>query len=112
MIKTILQAASIPARAVQWSSPPEETYALYFDDVEVDGSDGLEVVILRHAAMVELYAPTLDDALAAETTFESQLLARGLRWTKQATYWLKDVQRYQTIYEFDFIEKKEGQING
>lgn len=108
MIKTILQAASIPAWPVQCSNPPEETYALYFDDVEVDGSDGLEVLLLRHAAMVELYAPTLDDALAAETTFESQLLAHGLRWTKQATYWLKDVQRYQTIYEFDFTEKRRA----
>lgn len=112
MINTILQAASIPAWPVQCSSPPEGAYALYFDDVEVDGSDGLEVLLLRHAAMVELYAPTLDDALVVETAIEQQLRAHGLRWTKQATYWLKDVQRYQTIYEFDFIEKKEDQING
>lgn len=112
MIETILQAAGIPFWPVQCSSPPEGSYALYFDDVEVNGSDRLEVLILRHAAMVELYAPTQDDAAEAEAAIEAQLLAVGRPWTKQARYWLNDVQRYQTIYEFDFIEKKEGQING
>lgn len=108
MIETILQAAGLPFWPTSCDNPPAGTYALYFDDVEVDGSDGLDVMLQRHSGMVELYAPTKKAAAEAEAAVEAQLIAAGRPWTKQATYWLKDVKRYQTIYEFDYIEKRRA----
>lgn len=108
MVETILKAAGLPCWPAQCDSPPADTYALYFDDVEVDGSDGLEVMTLRHGCMVEIYAPTKKAAIKAEAALEAQLLASRIPWVKQAMYWLKDIKRYQTIYEFDFIEKRRA----
>lgn len=106
MIDNILQAAGLPYWPAQCDNPPTGTYALYFDDVEVDGADGLEAMILRHAATVEVYAPTKKAAAEAEASIEAQLITAKIAWRKQATYWLKDVKRYQTIYEFYFNEKR------
>lgn len=108
MVDTILQAAGLPGWPAQCDNPPATAYALYFDDVEVDGSDGLEVMTLRHACMVELYSPTKKAAAEAEAALEAQLLATAIPWVKQAMYWLKDIKRYQTIYEFDSIEKRRA----
>ena len=102
MIKTILQAAGVPGWEGWTPSPPLESYALYFDDVTTDGPDGLPW-IKRHDVTVELYEPTPDDAL--EAACEAAMASQGLQWTKQARYWLKDVQRYQVIYEFSYTEK-------
>lgn len=106
MIDNILQAAGLPYWPAQCDNPPTGTYALYFDDTEVDGADGLEAMILRHAATVEVYAPTKKAAAEAEAAIEAQLITAKIAWTKQAMYWLKDVKRYQTIYEFTFNEKR------
>lgn len=103
MIKKILQAAKIPAKESRYPDPPAGTYAIFFDDVETDGPDGLNW-ILYHNATVELYEPKKDSA--AEARIEAQLDAQGLSYTKQARYWLKDIQRYQVIYEFTIIEKR------
>lgn len=106
MIKTVLTAAGIPHRPARFPDPPRGTYAVYFDDVEVDGPDRLAPgvpFIARHDVTVELYEPTQDDA--AEAALEAQLIAQGLPWTKQARYWLDDIRRYQVIYEFSYTKK-------
>ena len=105
MIDTLFKAAALPARPAQWADPPKATYAVYFDSVEADGPDGHNW-IYTHDVMVELYEPTQD--AAAEAAFESALNAQGIPWTKQARYWLQNVQRYQVIYEFSYIEKRRA----
>jgi hypothetical protein len=103
MINEILTAAGVLNNPSRFLRLPDETHAVYFDDIETDGPDGINR-IFHHSATIELYEPTPDDT--AETAIEAELNARGLRWTKQARYWLKDLQRYQVIYEFDYIEKR------
>ena len=106
MIKTILTAAGIPHKQARFPDPPKDTYAVYFDDVEVEGPDRLTPGVPRinwHDITVELYEPTQDDA--AEDALEAVLIAQGLPWTKQARYWLDDVRRYQVIYEFSYYTK-------
>ena len=66
----------------------------------------VEVMVMSHAATVEIYTPTKQAAAEAEAEIEAQLIAAKLAWTKQAMYWLKDAKRYQTIYEFTFREKR------
>lgn len=103
MLSNIMDASALPYQAGRFPDPPGSTYAVTFDDVEATGPDGYNL-ILWHDCTVELYEPAPDDA--AEAAMEAALNARGIPWTKQARYWLKDIKRYQVIYEFAFTEKR------
>ena len=107
MIKNILTAAGFieneTFRRSRFLQPPAGTYAVYMDDVETDGPDGLNR-IKTHNYTVELYEPTPDDA--AEAAIEAALDSAGMRWTKQDRYWLQDEQLYQVVYDFIYIEKR------
>lgn len=102
MINVILTASGLPYQETQFLRPPTKTYAVYMDDVTADGPD-YENRIFTHDITVELYEPKPDPV--AEAAIERQLNARGLKWTKQSRLWMPDVQRYQVIYEFSYIEK-------
>ena len=102
MTNEILTASGLPYRETQYQHEPPKTYAVYMDDVEVDGGD-LVNLIKRHSVTIEIYEPKPDPE--AEAAIERELNARGIKWTKQSRYWLPDAGRYQVIYEFDYIEK-------
>lgn len=104
MVDAILTAAGVRARRGRFVKPPAGTYALWKDDIATDGPDGMPPMIFSHDVTVELYEPKPDDQ--AEAALEAQLSARGLHWTKQDRYWLTSEQMYQTIYEFNYIEKR------
>ena len=109
MIDEILTASGIPYRQGRYPNPPAGTYAIIFDDHEVSGPDVITPgapVVVRHDGMVELYEPKFDPE--AEAALEAELLSRSITWTKQAAYWLQNVQRYQAIYEFSYIEKRRA----
>lgn len=103
MIDKILKAAGLKYRRTRFLKPPAGTYAVYMDDVETDGPDGINQLFI-HSYTVELYEPTPDDT--AEAAIEAALDAEGLQWEKQDRYWLQDEQRYQVVYEFNHIEKR------
>ena len=102
MTEEILTAAGVRHRQARFVRLPDETHAVWFDDITADGPDGFNRIYM-HDVMVELYAQKPDPK--AEAAIEAELDARGIHWEKQATYWLDDVQRYQTIYEFTYISK-------
>lgn len=105
MISEILTAAGIAHhRRSRFPKPPDGTYAVWSDDIESDGPDGMPPAIFYHSVTVELYEPRPDDA--AELAMEAQLGARGLHWTKQDRYWISSEQLYQVIYEFSYTEKR------
>lgn len=110
MIKEILTAAAVEHAQGRFVSMPVGTYAVYFDDLEVETADRVASVpatglprIYHHNITIELYEPKPDDD--AENAIESELDARGLDWAKQDRYWLKDLKRYQTVYEFSYTSK-------
>lgn len=103
MIKTILQAAKIPAKESRYPDPPKTTYAIYFDDIETDGPDGFNC-IFYHNGTVELYEPRKDAQI--EKALEDQLDEAGIQYTKSSRTWVGAIQRYQVIYEFTTIEKR------
>lgn len=107
MIREILTATGVEYAQGRFIRMPEGTHAVYFDDIEVETVDPVasEVMprIYHHNVTVEVYEPTPDDA--SETAIEAELDARGLPWTKQDRYWLKDLQRYQIVYEFEYTSK-------
>lgn len=102
MIDEILTAAGLNHKETRFVRLPDGTHAVWFDDVTTDGPDGYNR-IYTHDVTVELYEPKPDPT--AEAALEAELDARGLPWTKQARYWLDDVQRYQVVYEFTYILK-------
>lgn len=103
MIKTIMDAARVPFRESRFIKPPAGTYAVFMDDMETDGPDGMNR-IFTHNITLEVYEAKPDDKI--ETAIEDALDAQGLHYTKQARYWLQTEQRYQVIYEFTYIIKK------
>ena len=107
MLHEILNASRIPYRQGRYLNPPEETYAVYFDDLTADGPDPIPLpnrpYMLRHDVMVELYEPRPDTA--SEESIEAELNARGILWAKEDRYWLQNVQRHQVVYEFTYFEK-------
>lgn len=111
MVNEILTAAGIEHEQGRFVRIPDGTYAVYFDDVTVTTADRVTPTtpaglprIYTHDVSVELYEAKPDPD--AEAALEAELDARGLAWTKQDRYWLKDIQRYQTVYEFSFTNKK------
>ena len=103
MVNKILTAAGVKYKRTRFLSPPADTYAVYMDDVDTDGPDGIPA-IFTHNYTIEVYEPTPDDA--KEAAIEAALNAAGVQWAKQDRYWLQDSQRYQVIYEFTHIEKR------
>lgn len=108
MIKDILTAAGVEFAQGRFITMPKGTHAVYFDDVETETADPVASEgmprIHHHSITVELYEPAPDDA--AESAIEAELDARGFPWSKQDRYWLKDLQRYQVIYEFTYHTKR------
>lgn len=102
MIYKILDAAGVLYPKPRFPKLPETTCVIPMDSVEADGADGRNF-IYYHDVSLEVYAKTPDPE--AEAALEAQLNARGIKWTKQARYWLQDIQRYQTVYEFNYTEK-------
>lgn len=108
MIKGILSAVGIEYAQARFLRMPAGTHAVYFDDIEVTAADRVEASrglprIYTHNVSVEVYEPTPDDK--TETALEAELDARGIEWSKQDRYWLKDLQRYQTVYDFSYTTK-------
>lgn len=104
-VNTILTATGLAYKEARFPQPPEGAYVVYMDDVDTDGPDGIPCM-LTHGVTFELYAPTLLGAKDAEGAIEGVLSAAGLQWSKQAAYWLQTEQLYQTVYTFDYTEKR------
>ena len=104
MVTEILKRAGIPFRKSRYMEKPlPDTYAVYFDDREASGADGINCFI-THNITIEVYESKPDDD--SEAAIEAALDAFGLEWTSQARYWIQEEQRYQVIYEFTYIEKR------
>lgn len=113
MVNEILTASGLPYKEARFPDPPAETYAIYFDSAEKSGPDPVTQAstdgipyILNHDATIELYAPMIDHD--AEDKLEDAINGAGLEYIKQDWYWLKDIQRYQRIYEFSYVEKRRA----
>lgn len=109
MIKEILTAAGVEHARGRFLRTPAGTYAVYFDDIEVETADRTPNTnaprIYHHDVTVEVYEPKLDDEI--EAAIEAELDTRGIAWGKQDRYWLKDLQRYQIVYDLAYTTKSK-----
>lgn len=104
MINQILTAADIPGKPARFPDPPA-IHAIYFDSIEPGGPDIGPPTCIFHNCTIELYAPDISAGTAALMRLRSQLDARSIRYTTQGWYWLSNIQRYQEVIEFTYIEK-------
>ena len=104
MTSKILTAAAIPHQEAQYPDPPDGTYAVWLDSVDADGSDS-DNCIFSHDITIELYAPTIPAGSEDRARLLAELNARGIHYTTQGWYWLKELRRYQEIVEFSYIQK-------
>lgn len=110
MVHEILTAAGVEHAQGHFLRLPDGTCAVYFDDIDVIAADRVPSPDLKapprvftHNVTIEVYEPVPDDV--KETAIEAELDARWIEWSKQDRYWLKDLQRYQTVYEFTYTTK-------
>ena len=104
MIKDILTAAGVLAAQGRFLRQPDGTYAVYFDNENVDAPDSVPnrgedfPFVITHNVMVEMYEAKPDSA--SEKAFERQLRAHGVtHWTKEDREWLADANRYLVRYD-------------
>lgn len=109
MINKILTAAGVEHAQGRFLRMPEGTHAVYSDAIETETADRVPSAdaprLYTHNVTVEVYEPAPDDE--TETAIEAELDARAIPWSKQDRYWLKDPQRYQTVYEFTYTSKSK-----
>ena len=104
MVTEILKRAGVKFRQSRYTARPlPDTYAVYFDDREAGGADGINCLI-THNITIEVYESKPDDV--TEAAIEEAMDTYGLEWTSQARYFIQEEQRYQVIYEFSYIEKR------
>lgn len=106
MIDAILTDVGISYRHTRFQSPPEETYAVYTQDMSAEGADAMQggVYFVTNEITVNLYEPSPDED--TERTLEDTIASYGCEWRKQDRQWLQDEQRYQVTYTFNYIEKR------
>ena len=104
MFDELKAATGIPCRGGRFPSPPADAFIVGFDNIETDGPDNEPPQIFKHEVMLELY--TAKPAPDKEAALERYLSEKGLHWTKQDKYWIDSEKLYQTVYEFEYIEKR------
>lgn len=106
ILSQILAASEASYRQSRFPSPPSSTYIVWTDDKTTDGPDlAFPSFTVEHNITLEVYEPNMDDA--TEQKIETALTAAAIAYEKQDRYWLEDIQRYQTTYDFTIYRKKE-----
>lgn len=108
MIKSILTKAGFieneTFKETRFLIPPKEkTYCVYMDSWSGRGSDDYNY-IREHSYSIEVYQYYPDEE--SEEKIERILDNLGLEYQKHERYWIEQEQLYQTIYDFDYLEKK------
>lgn len=102
MVKDILNAIGIKYKQTRFLKAPSQSYIVYLHDYEVRGADHKNL-IRENDITLELYSYSIDEQ--SESLIEYELNKRNIEYKKQNSYWIDSEQLYQTIYEFNYIEK-------
>jgi hypothetical protein len=106
MVKTILTKAGFienkTFKETRFLKPPTTSYCVYFDSITRRGADAKNL-IKEHSYTIELYAYTKD--AEAEAKIEQALDEYAIPYEKLERTWLDSESLYQTVFNFDFIEK-------
>ncbi len=102
-LKDVLDGMGLPYTEVAWNNPPDETYAIYVEEVSRRGADTLNC-ITEHEVSFEVYSYDFYDAEAVRAV-ERALDRRAIAYTKYETSYINSEHLYQTRFEFTFTSK-------
>lgn len=100
-IKKWLSSVGIRAEEGRSLKPLPFPYVVFFDDYNVRGAD-LKNFIREHSVMLELYSENI--SVETEKKLEALLDTEAFEYKKNRI-WINSERMYETIYEFDYIEK-------
>lgn len=109
MLDDILSVLPFKVRETRFLKPPDSTYGVYQIDKQFRGCDHhLGICNNDITFYIVEYSP--DDQ--AEKALEKELISRGIEFEKQARMWIESEKMYETIYNFNIIEKLEVKHHG
>lgn len=94
-------------KQTRFIKPPNTTYIVYHDNYATGGSDDLP--LLKHRTItIELYEYMLDDEVVdrLENALNEYYPMMIDGWKKEERYWIDSENIYQTIYTFEYYEKR------
>lgn len=103
MVKEILRNTGIKFRETVFKNAPSTTYAIYTDSITRRGGD-TKNMLNDHRVYIELYSNAIDED--SEKKLEVELDARCLNYNKSERVWFDEEQKYQVIYDFNYIERR------
>lgn len=104
MLNEILTEIGIPSRESRFIKTPAAPFIVYFDAVEARGADSVNL-IKEHGVSLELYTDKPDKKTIAK--IENALDARGIPYTMSEQNYIEAESYYLTVFDFDYIEKRE-----
>lgn len=111
MVDKILKSAGFVKnktyKETRFVKPPVSTYMVYHDNYDRQGADDFPF-LKYHNVVFELYEPTIDNENVdkLEKTLDEFYHRMIDGWKKEERYWIDSENIYQTIYTFDYYEKR------
>lgn len=105
MIHNILKNTGIPYKETRFNKAPSTTYLIFTDSVVRQGADNRNLLYYHHV-FIELYSSSID--FESEKKLENQLDTYAIQYNKSERVWLDNEQKYQIIYDFNYLEKEGG----
>lgn len=99
----ILREAGLPFAPCAFNNPPDETYAVYSEEVTRRGADALNC-ISEHDVAIEVYSYDFYDGDAVRAVARA-LDRRAVEYRKYGTTYINSEHLYCTRFEFEIVAK-------
>lgn len=104
MLADILKAIGITNKESRFITVPKPPFIVWFHETETRGGDYVNGIVDHHVSL-ELYEDKPDTA--PSNKIETVLNQFGLEYDKSVKNWIASESYYQTVFDFDYTEKKE-----
>jgi len=100
-IKTWLETTGLKAAEEKFSKPPALPYIIFTEETKVGGADNKNCLADR-SLTAEMYSEFINRE--AESKIEGLLNEKSIEYKRNRT-WIDSERYYQTVYDFNLIEK-------
>ncbi|WP_143316867.1 hypothetical protein [Clostridium sp. HBUAS56017] len=100
-VKAWIKATGMEVAENCFIKPPSLPYVIFTEEIKVRGADNKNCIADRSVS-AELYSDRINHE--AEEKVENLLNEKSIEYKKNRT-WIDSEKFFQTVYDFDFIEK-------
>ncbi|QNU66918.1 hypothetical protein EHE19_019170 [Ruminiclostridium herbifermentans] len=100
-VKTWLETTGYKVAEERFLKPPALPYIIFIDHTDIRGADNKNCIATRQIS-IELYSDKINHE--AEQKVEELLNKKAIHYSKNRT-WLQAEMFFQTVYDFNLIEK-------